>query len=101
MYVVKFTPESLGDLEELFEFVAVEASPETADQYIGQIIDYCESLSTFPHRGNKRDDIRRGLRTTNYRGRVVIAFTVFDETVAILGVYYGGRNFERDLSDYA
>jgi plasmid stabilization system protein ParE len=85
----------------LFEFIASEGYPETADEYIAQIIDYCESLSTFPHRGNKRDDIRRGLRTTNYRGRVVIAFTVIDETVVILGVYYGGRNFERDLSDLA
>jgi len=39
------------------------------------------------------------LRVTNYRRRAAIAFSI-DEvtaTVAILGVYYGGRNYESEL----
>jgi toxin ParE1/3/4 len=46
-----------------------------------------------------RDDIRPGLRITNYRKRAVIAFEVDDALarVSILGVYYGGRDFERAL----
>jgi toxin ParE1/3/4 len=45
------------------------------------------------------DDIRPGLRITNYRKRAVIAFEVDDALarVSILGVYYGGRDFERAL----
>jgi hypothetical protein len=40
-----------------------------------------------------------GLRITNYRHRAVIAFRIDEstDTVAILGVYYGGRNYESEL----
>ena len=50
-----------------------------------------------------RDDIRPGLRITNYRRRAVIAFEVDDttRTVAILGVFYGGRDYERAFWDAA
>lgn len=60
---------------------------------------YCEGLQAFPHRGNRRDDIRPGLRVTHYRKRSVIAFVVDDERVSILGVYYGGQNYEVALDD--
>jgi toxin ParE1/3/4 len=41
------------------------------------------------------------VRITNYRKRAVIAFEVDDESarVSILGVYYGGLDFERALGD--
>jgi toxin ParE1/3/4 len=62
-------------------------------------VSYCERLSNFPHRGTARDDIRPGLRITNYKGRTVIAFGVDDESlrVSILGVYYGGQDYEGAL----
>lgn len=34
------------------------------------------------------------MRTIGFRRRIVIAFAVTDETVEILGVYYGGRDYE-------
>ena len=42
-----------------------------------------------------------GLRITNYKGSAVIAFAVDEstDTVAILGVYYGGRDYESALGD--
>jgi toxin ParE1/3/4 len=48
-----------------------------------------------------REDIRPGLRITNYKRRAVIAFEVNEgnNTVAILGVYYGGRDYESALGD--
>jgi toxin ParE1/3/4 len=57
----------------------------------------CEKLSTFPMRGAKRDDLRPGLRVTNYRRRVAIAFFVEAEQVNIVGIFYGGRNYEAML----
>lgn len=44
--------------------------------------------------GVARDDLRPGLRIIGFRGRAVIVFNVRDETVVILGVYYGGRDYE-------
>lgn len=54
-------------------------------------------MQTFPHRGTRRDDIRPGLRITNYKGRTVIAFDVDAELVSIIGVFYGGQDYETAL----
>jgi plasmid stabilization system protein ParE len=53
----------------------------------------------FPRRGMKRDDIRKGLRTVGYKRRVTIAFSIEDGIVVIHGVFYGGQDVERHLSD--
>ena len=44
--------------------------------------------------GIQRDDIRPGLRITSHRKRVLIAFEVDADQVAILGVFYGGQDYE-------
>ncbi|MEH6350396.1 MULTISPECIES: type II toxin-antitoxin system RelE/ParE family toxin [unclassified Pseudomonas] len=93
-YSVDFVPEALEQLAALYSYIATASSPETAQRYTNAIVTYCEELRTFPHRGNQRDDIRPGLRITNYRKRTVIAFVVDAEQVSILGVFYGGQDFE-------
>jgi plasmid stabilization system protein ParE len=52
-----------------------------------------------PLSGTQRDDVRPGLRNTNYRKRAVIAFHVNTEQIAIVGVFYGGQNYETILQD--
>ena len=80
---------------------AGQGAPLTAERYTNAIVDYCEAMSTFPKRGTRRDDIRPGLRVTNYQGAAIIAFAVDDETktVFIIGVFYGGQDFETLLQD--
>ena len=99
-YTVVVTPEAEEDLASLFRYIAGVASLDVAARYTGAILGYCEGLRDFPHRGMRRDDVRPGLRVTNYKRRAVIAFAVDDltERVAILGIYYGGRDFVGDLS---
>jgi len=96
-YTVVFTPEAQEQLVTLYRYIAAAASPEIAERYTSAIIVYCESMQTFPHRGNCRDDIRPGLRTTHYKKRAVIAFDVDGEQVSIIGVYYGGQDYESAL----
>jgi plasmid stabilization system protein ParE len=98
-YAVVFAPEAEDDLVELFDYIAEHGSPANAARYAEAIVAYCETLTTLPHRGMPRDDIRPGLRITNYRKRAVIASEVDDKSarVSTLGVYYGGRDFERAL----
>ncbi len=100
-YTVVFAPQAEDDLVEILEYIAEHGSPAVAARYTEAIVAYCETLSTFPHRGTQRGDIRPGLRVTNYRRRVVIAFEVDDvaRVVSVLGVFYGGRDFERALGD--
>jgi plasmid stabilization system protein ParE len=96
-YTVQFAPEALEQLTALYRYIATAASPETAKRYTNAIVDYCEALRTFPHRGNPRDDVRPGLRITNYRKRAVVAFCIEDMQVSILGIFYGGQDFESVL----
>lgn len=100
-YVIEFTPEAEEQLTTLILDIARAASSTTiAQRYVNAIIDHCETLSAFPKRGAMRDDIRPGLRLTNYRGRAVIAFSVDDTsaTVSIIGIFYGGQDYERVLA---
>ena len=96
-YSVIFTPEAKDQLVSLYNFIAVAASPEVAERYTNAIVSYCESLHSFPLRGTCRDDVRVGLRITNYKKRAVIAFAVNDNLVSIIGIYYGGQDYESAL----
>lgn len=100
-YAVKFAPEAEAQLLSLYRYIASCGSPESARRYTEAIVTYCESLRTFPHRGMCRDDIRPDLRIINYRGRAIIAFSVDDDmnTVHVLGIYYGGRDYEALLNE--
>ncbi|KAG0163512.1 hypothetical protein DFQ30_011440, partial [Apophysomyces sp. BC1015] len=99
-YAVQFTPEAIDQLDAIEAFISDGGSPLTAASYVDSIIAFCEDIKTFPHRGTRRDDLFPGLRITNYRKSAVIAFIVnaHDETVSILGVFYGGQNYEAALS---
>ncbi len=93
-YTVIFAPEAEEQLAALYRYIATAASPNIADRYTRAIVSYCEGLNTFPHRGTCRDDIRQGLRVTNYKGRTVIAYDVTADLVSIIGVFYGGQDYE-------
>ncbi|MGE4238948.1 type II toxin-antitoxin system RelE/ParE family toxin [Ramlibacter sp.] len=98
-YRVAFARKAEDQLLELQRYIAEAASPDIAARYANAIVSYCESLRTFPHRGTRRDDVRPGLRITNYRKRAVIAFDVEADTVSIIGVFYGGQNYEAKLRE--
>jgi toxin ParE1/3/4 len=98
-YRVVFSPEAEEQLAALYSYIAASASSATAARYTEAIVTYCEGLCSFPHRGTRRDDVRPGLRITNYRKRAVIAFTVDTEQVSIIGVFYGGQDYETILEE--
>jgi plasmid stabilization system protein ParE len=98
-YQVVFSPEAEEQLAELYRYIAAAASPDIAARYTKAIVSYCESLNTFPQRGTRRDDVRPGLRITHYKKRAVIAFDVAGELVSVIGVFYGGQDYETLLSD--
>jgi toxin ParE1/3/4 len=100
-YTVIFTPRAERHLSGLYAYIADQSGEARAENYVGGIVADCLSLSTFPERGNKRDDIRPNLRIKGYARRVSIAFSVNAATdmVAIHGVFYGGQDFETLLRD--
>lgn len=98
-FSVVFTPEAQDQLVELYRYIADAASSEVAARYTDAIVTFCEDLAVFPHRGTARDDIRPGLRIVGFRRRVIIAFAVLDQAVVVIGVFYGGRDYEAILTD--
>ena len=62
LYPVVFTPEAMEQLVMLYQYIAAASSPAIAERYTNGIVSYCESLHRFPNRGNRRDDVRPGLR---------------------------------------
>ena len=83
----------------MYEYVALASGPDRANTFVGSIVDNCDRLATSPHRGTRRDDLSPSLRIVGFRRRVTIAFSITDEVVEILGVFYGGRSFETLLKD--
>ena len=91
---VIFTPLAERQIDDLHEYIAIHASESRADSYVGRIVAFCSGLGTFPLRGQQRDDLLPGLRTTGFERRVTIAFVVTSDTVLIEGIFYGGQDFE-------
>jgi toxin ParE1/3/4 len=91
---VIFTPQAERHIDKLHEYIAGKASESRADAYIARIVAFCTGLATFPMRGQKRDDLLPGLRTTGFKRRVTIAFVVTANAVLIEGIFYGGQDFE-------
>jgi toxin ParE1/3/4 len=89
---IEFSPEALGDLMDLYDYIAVRDGAERAIGYIGRIEECCRSLSMFPERGTRRDDLRPGLRVLGFERRAVIALQITGDTVTILRILYGGRD---------
>ena len=94
---VVFSPEAEENLVDLYQYIASTGSPERAAGYVEAIVGHCEKLAEFPMVGVQRADIRSGLRVTHYGGSAIIAFVVQPEEIAIIGVFYGGRNYEAIL----
>lgn len=98
-YTVKIENDALEQLSALTEFISHQSTPNTALSISNKILEHAQSLELFPHRGTQRHYVREGLRTINYRKRVVIAFTVNDDdmAVSVIGFFYGGRDWETIL----
>jgi toxin ParE1/3/4 len=94
---VVFSPEAEDDLLRLYEWIAERAGARVALGYVERITDYCRGFDLASERGQKRDDIRPGLRIVGFERRIAIAITVGADRVTILRVFYGGADWEREL----
>ena len=95
---VIFAPEARDDLFALYDWIADAAGTRTAIGYIERLETYCKTFSHASERGQLRNDIRPNLRVTGFERRVAIAFAIDSERVTILRIFYGGKNWEADLS---
>ncbi len=95
---VIFAPEARHDLLELTDLIAERAGVETALSYAERLEAHCLGFEHAGERGQRRDDLRPGLRITGSERRVTIAFTVSESEVTILRLHYGGQNWLQAFS---
>ncbi len=101
-YTVRFAPAARDQLDAIEDYIALASGfPATAARFVDGIVAYCESFANFPERGTRRDDLLPGLRVTSYRKSTTVAFRVDTSarTVAIIGVFYGGQDYEAALDE--
>ena len=96
---IVFRPAAQADLRALYDYIAGEAGHDIAGAYLNRIEAACIALSTFPTRGNARDDLLPGLRIVGFERRVSIAFVVEADAVRILRIFYGGRDFPNEWAE--
>lgn len=98
-FAVEYAPEALDQLAVIESYIAEAGSPEAGERFVDEIVSHCDALESFPERGTARDDLLLGLRTLGFRRRVLIAYMTdrTSQTVRILGIYYGGQDYEGRL----
>lgn len=96
-YKVVFRPMAQDDLLDLYDYIAGHGGRKTAGDYVARIEALCLSLRYAPLRRARRDDIKPGLRIIGFERRAAIAFRVARSEVAIVRIFYGGRDYERIL----
>lgn len=92
-----FAEEAERHLLEIEQYIAGQGPIERASAYVNRILDNLSVLTVFPTIGSKRDDVRPGLHTFGIEKRVTVAYSFDADRVYILGVYYGGREWESSL----
>jgi toxin ParE1/3/4 len=69
---VTFRPEAEDDLFALYRYIAENAGPARAADYVARIETACMNLATFPLGGTPRDDLAPGIRTIGFERRATI-----------------------------
>ncbi len=100
-YAVVFSPSALNQVAILYHYIKENAGTEKADAFVGSLLADCRSLSTFPERGRRRDDIRPNLRTNTFARRVITAYSIEaeHERVVIHGIFHGGQDVDTRLRE--
>ncbi|MGD0864412.1 MAG: type II toxin-antitoxin system RelE/ParE family toxin [Rhizomicrobium sp.] len=93
----RLAPQAHSDLDEIWNYVAREASSVgIADNLVDSIMNRILLLASFPHLGRGRDDLRSGLRSYP-AGQYVIIYRIEREDALILRVLHGRRDIDELL----
>ena len=86
-----------------YETVETAAGLKTALSYLDATAPhFCDRLDVRrPNAGTRYDHIRPGLRIVGFERRVTVAFTVDENRVTVLRLFYGGQDWKREFEGSA
>jgi plasmid stabilization system protein ParE len=89
---VIFSRRALTDLDDIWTYLANEASPATAGRVIGDILDAVDRLAEIPGMGHERADVRDpAYRFWSVKG-YVIGYRPDASALYVARVVHGRRN---------
>jgi plasmid stabilization system protein ParE len=98
-YRVLFTPEAEDHLDQLYLYIAEAADHTVAARYVDAVIDYCEGLAVFQYVAGPETTSARDCARSVTRSARSVAFAIRNDTVVVLGIFHGGRDYEAILSE--
>jgi toxin ParE1/3/4 len=93
-----WAPRADKDLLEIWSYYASEASDETADRVVGQIVTAARRVGGLPFSGRSRDDLQAGVRSVLAHPYAVF-YRVAGGEVQILRVLHERRNLPAELAN--
>lgn len=101
-YKVLIDPQAKEDLKEIFIYVAVNESFDSADKLLNALEKACFKLEEFPERGHIPQELRStGIKRyleIHYKPYRII-YEISDNIIYIHSVLDGRRNMQEILSD--
>ena len=99
-YKIKYSPEALKDLDEIWEYILLElANPGAAEDVVNRMLDTIEALEDFLERGALLSSIAEV--ESDYRfvlsGNYMAFYRVEEKTVRVDRILYQGRDYLRVL----
>ncbi len=92
---VVLNESALLDLQNIASYIFDQGgSARTALNFTDRIKDRCQRIGDAPRGGRPRDDLLPGLRTIPFEHSAMIAYVVEQDTIRIINIFYGGRDFE-------
>ena len=87
------TPQADADLQEIWSSIARD-DVSAADKLIRRIDDAFLSIAANPDVGIRLDEIRPGLRCKPVRRWYLIFYEITDDSITVLRVLHGSRDYE-------
>ena len=94
---IVFSARADGQLRSLYRYIARQADPETAENYLTRIVQRCHAIVDVPRGGRPRGELGKDLRSVTFEGRATILYRLRSDEVVISAVFHRGRDVERQF----
>jgi toxin ParE1/3/4 len=95
---VSLSPEADGDLVEIWDYLASEATEDAADRQLRQFEAAFERLQSWPHSGRKRDELAPGMRSVPVH-QYIIFYRIHADAVEVVRILHGRRDIASILTN--
>jgi toxin ParE1/3/4 len=95
---VRWSPDALTDLSDIWDYYANVAGRQTADNIIRDVEKACHLLEEYPMAGRARDQVRVGLRSIAASPYVVF-YQLATRAPTIVRVLHGRRDIDEIFSE--